>query len=177
MPTYNLIEYSNSYLDTLGSLWQFKRDEQNMNNGNPAYVITADSESFKYKSSFLKPVQDGLFLGCSWMRGEQKGPPSLKSVTLILQWWNLAAIIPYLRKKQKIYDPHDTPLEFCIFSLQISKFCYIKKHRYRFYFDIWFLILSNFFESIKIVLGNMVTISMMSVKMATLGLLKIAILK
>ena len=99
------------------------------------------------------------------------------SVTLILQWWNLAAIIPYLRKKQKIYDPHDTPLEFCIFSLQISKFCYIKKHRYRFYFDIWFLILSNFFESIKIVLGNMVTISMMSVKMATLGLLKIAILK
>ena len=86
MPTYNLIEYSDSCSDTLGSLWQFKRDEQNMNNGNPAYVTTADSESFKYKSSFLKPVQHGLFLGCSWMGGGgQKGPPSLKSVTLTLQ--------------------------------------------------------------------------------------------
>ena len=27
MPMYNLIEYSDNYLDTLGSLWQFKRDE------------------------------------------------------------------------------------------------------------------------------------------------------
>ena len=26
MPMYNLIEYSNSYSDTSGSLWQFKRD-------------------------------------------------------------------------------------------------------------------------------------------------------
>ena len=50
---YNLIEYSNNYSDTSGSLWQFKTDEQNMNNGNPANVTTADSSSFKYKSSFL----------------------------------------------------------------------------------------------------------------------------
>ena len=27
MPMYNLIEYSNNYSDTSGSLWQFKRDE------------------------------------------------------------------------------------------------------------------------------------------------------
>ena len=27
MPMYNLIEYSDNYLDTSGSLWQFKRDE------------------------------------------------------------------------------------------------------------------------------------------------------
>ena len=27
MPMYNLIEYSDNYSDTLGSLWQFKRDE------------------------------------------------------------------------------------------------------------------------------------------------------
>ena len=26
MPMYNLIEYSNSYSDTSGSLWQFERD-------------------------------------------------------------------------------------------------------------------------------------------------------
>ena len=29
MPLYNLIEYSNNYFDTSGSLWKFKRDEQN----------------------------------------------------------------------------------------------------------------------------------------------------
>ena len=35
----------------------------------------------------LNPIQDGLFRGCSRM-----GPPSLKSVTHILQWWNLAQL-------------------------------------------------------------------------------------
>ena len=49
MPMYNLIEYSDNYSDTSGSLWQFKRDEQNMKNGNPANFTTADSSSFKYK--------------------------------------------------------------------------------------------------------------------------------
>ena len=35
-----------------------------MNNGNPADVTTADSSSFKYKSSFFKTLEDddnGLF--------------------------------------------------------------------------------------------------------------------
>ena len=53
MPMYNLIEYSNNYSDTSGSLWQFKSDEQNMNNNNPVNVTTADSLSFKYKSSCI----------------------------------------------------------------------------------------------------------------------------
>ena len=64
MPMYNLIEYSNNYSDTSGSLWQFKTDEQNMNNGNPANVTTADSSSFKYKSSLFKPpiaTHNGVF--------------------------------------------------------------------------------------------------------------------
>ena len=56
MPMYNLIEYSDNYSDTSGSLWQFKRVEQNMNNGNPANFTTADSTSFKYKSSFFNPL-------------------------------------------------------------------------------------------------------------------------
>ena len=33
MPMYNLIEYSDNYSDTSGSLWQFKRDEI-INNAN-----------------------------------------------------------------------------------------------------------------------------------------------
>ena len=52
---YNLLEYSDNYADSSGSLWQFKRDELNMTNtGNPADVTTAGSSSLKYKSSLLK---------------------------------------------------------------------------------------------------------------------------
>ena len=39
MPMYNLIEYSNNYSDTSGSLWQFKRDESPVTAaGNPNHV-------------------------------------------------------------------------------------------------------------------------------------------
>ena len=41
MPIYNLIEYSDNYSKTSGSLWQYYRDEPNDN--------LADSESFKTK--------------------------------------------------------------------------------------------------------------------------------
>ena len=41
MPVYNLIEYSNNYVKTSGSLWQCYRDEPNNN--------LANSESFKFK--------------------------------------------------------------------------------------------------------------------------------
>ena len=41
MPMYNLIEYSDNYSKTSGSLWQYYKDEPNDN--------LADSESFKSK--------------------------------------------------------------------------------------------------------------------------------
>ena len=47
--------------------------------------------------------------------------------------------------------------------------------RYRLHFGTLFLILLIFFESLKIVLINMVTILMMSAKMATVGLIKIKV--
>ena len=49
MAMYNLIEYSDNYSDTSGSLWQFKRDEIEENNN-----LTVDnSSSFKYKSNII----------------------------------------------------------------------------------------------------------------------------
>ena len=52
---YNLIEYSDNYFDTSGSLWQFKRDEIEVD-----VDLTVDAQhvpnnlsSFKYKSSFI----------------------------------------------------------------------------------------------------------------------------
>ena len=48
VPMYNLIEYSDNYADSSGSLWQFKRDEQNMTNArNLDDAATASLSSFK----------------------------------------------------------------------------------------------------------------------------------
>ena len=53
MSMYKLIEYSDNYSDTLGSLWRFKRDETE---GNVDLTVNAqhilnNSSSFKCKSS------------------------------------------------------------------------------------------------------------------------------
>ena len=46
MPMYSLTEYVNNYWKTLGTLWQYYRDDPNGN-------IT-ESESFKYKIKITK---------------------------------------------------------------------------------------------------------------------------
>ena len=50
MPMYNLLEYSDNYSDTSGSVWQFKRDEIT-NNAD----VTNDNNapSFKYKANLI----------------------------------------------------------------------------------------------------------------------------
>ena len=49
MAMYNLIEYSDNYSDTLGSLWQFKRDEIT----NNADVSNDNAPSFKDKANLI----------------------------------------------------------------------------------------------------------------------------
>ena len=61
------------------------------------------------------------------------------------------------------------------FSLEISKFCYIKKYMHRLHFDTKFLIRLTFLESLKIALLKKVKILMMSAKIATPGLLKVKV--
>ena len=59
MPMYNVIEYSDNYADSSGSLYQFKRDESPMNDaGNPNNVALDNSTFFKYKASFLGKATD-----------------------------------------------------------------------------------------------------------------------
>ena len=50
MPMRNLIEYSNNYSDTSGSLWHFKRDKVPVNNAD---MSIDNSESFKYKAALV----------------------------------------------------------------------------------------------------------------------------
>ena len=96
----------------------------------------------------------GFFGGMhGWGEREQKGPTSLKSVTHILQWRNLAQL--YLTKnRSKKYVHQVTHLlssaDLNNFSPEISKFCYIKKCMYRLHFDTKFLIILTFLQSLKI---------------------------
>ena len=46
MPMYNLLEYSQNYRKTTGSLWNYYRDE-------PSNPLSSNSESFKYKTSIV----------------------------------------------------------------------------------------------------------------------------
>ena len=59
MLMYNLIEYSDDYADSSGSLYQFKRDESPMNDdNNPLNVALDNSTFFKYKVSLLGKATD-----------------------------------------------------------------------------------------------------------------------
>ena len=54
MPMYNLIEYSDNYSDTSGSLWQFKRDKIT----NNADVNNDNAPSFKYKTNLIGNTEE-----------------------------------------------------------------------------------------------------------------------
>ena len=54
MPLYNLLEYSNNYSDTSGSLWQFKRDEVTDENND---LVIDNSQSFKCKAALMEKQQ------------------------------------------------------------------------------------------------------------------------
>ena len=53
-PMYNLLEYSDNYQDSTGSLYQFKRDEPPDNNAN----VANDTTSLVYKSKLIKGTDD-----------------------------------------------------------------------------------------------------------------------
>ena len=57
MPRYNLIEYSDIYSDTSGSLWQFKRDGVPAGNAN---LSINSSQSFIYKAALLEKTADAV---------------------------------------------------------------------------------------------------------------------
>ena len=91
----------------------------------------------KFKANILALFRMDLF-GATHGWGRGKKEPSLKSVTRILPWWNLAQL--YLTKRwSKKHINHVThSLSFAdvsIFSPEISNFCCIKKCRFRLHFS------------------------------------------
>ena len=55
VPMYNLIEYSDNYSDTSGSLWQFKSDEDPAKHAD---LSTDNSESFRYQATLVGKTAD-----------------------------------------------------------------------------------------------------------------------
>ena len=54
MPMYNLLEYSKNYRKTIGSIYNYYRDElTNDNNNNFANRNVANSNTFKYKIKII----------------------------------------------------------------------------------------------------------------------------
>ena len=54
MPVYNLIEYSDNYSKTSGSLWQCYRDEPSVNDDSVINNFTGNNASFKFKQKITK---------------------------------------------------------------------------------------------------------------------------
>ena len=114
-------------------------------------------------------------------RGVAKSPLLPKICHTYPTMIQFGTVIPYIGKSQKyIYINNVThprsSADIKFFLTEFSKFCYIKKCRYRLHFDTQFLILLTFIEFLKIVLTNITTILMMPAKMATPGLLKIKVI-
>ena len=99
MPMYNLIEYSDNYSDTSGSLWQFKRDEieGDVDLTVDAQHIPNNSSSFKYKSSFItnrngvKIVVPLKYLSNFWRSLEM--PLINCNIELSLEWYAKCVLI------------------------------------------------------------------------------------
>ena len=103
------------------------------------YVPRSQYTKILHVSGILTLFRMGFFGAAQeWERGGGKYPSSLKSVTHILQWWKLAQLYLTQRRSKKYINHVTHPLssaDISIFSPKISKFCYIKKYRYRLHFD------------------------------------------
>ena len=96
--------------------------------------------------------QDGPFQGCLRKMGGGQGKkaylPKICQTSYKDENWH-SYNLP--KEDPKIHESRDTPLSSAdiIFSPEISKFCYIKKYKYRLHFDILFLILLTFWGVLK----------------------------
>ena len=74
MPMYNLVEYSDNYSDTSGSLWHFKRYETT----NNADVSNDNAPSFKYKANLI---------GNTEVNGPKNGVKIAVSLKYLSSFW------------------------------------------------------------------------------------------
>ena len=121
----------------------------------------------------------GLFGAAhGWGRVKKASLPKIwhKYPTMI----RLDTVVPYLKKIQKIYKSRDIHSELCWhqhFFTGNQQIILYQEIQIKIAFSYIISNLLTFFESLKISLIQMVTILLMSAKMATLGLLKLKAFK
>ena len=112
---------------------------------------------------------------------DQKAPPLYKICHTCPTMMKLGTIIPYLKKILKnIWITWHTPrflLTSAFFNRKSATFVISRNTNTYFIliYNVWYIILLTFFESLKVALINKVAILLMSAKFLTLGLLKIKV--
>ena len=134
MPMYNLIEYSDSYAKTTGSLWQYCKDIPARSNANNAIIIFSEdniTDSFKFKAKITGQTgNDGTkdaeimvplkYLSNFWRTLEM---PLIKcEVNLILTWLSRCVVIATAVQKQAaIFEITDTKLYVPVITLSTQE--------------------------------------------------------
>ena len=126
MPMYNLIEYSNNYSKTLGSLWQYYRDEPTLNNAGASDSFPGYKASFKCKEKLAGSKEDNgtkavqiivpLKYLSNFSRILQK-PWNNCEIKLILRWSESFVIYNTATKQDTTFARNDTKLHVLVLTL------------------------------------------------------------
>ena len=130
-----ILNYKHKIVTTLR---RSEHHEQEQMKGNTSEVI----EWLYQKQSNIRKIINSsmvnLFRIDLFAPPPPRSPLSLNSVAQILQSWNLEKLYHTQRRSKKYMNhltEHLSSAEISIFSPEISKFCFIKKYRYRLHFD------------------------------------------
>ena len=134
MPMYNLIEYSDNYAKTSGSLWQYCKDIPARNNNNNAIIIFAENnltDSFNFKVKFTgqtgnngtKDVEIMVplkYLSNFWRTLEM--PLINCEVNLILTWSSTCVLVATnIQKQNATFAITDTKLDVPVITLSTQE--------------------------------------------------------
>ena len=129
MPMYNLIEYSNNYSKTLGSLWQYYRDEPTLNNAGASDSFPGYKTAFKCKEKLAGSKEDNatkavqiiapLKYLSNFSRILQK-PWNNCEIKLILRWSENCVIYNTATKQDTTFARNDTKLHVLVLTLSVD---------------------------------------------------------
>ena len=133
MPMYNLIEYSDNYAKTTGSLWQYCKDilAQDNNNEITEFTLVNTTDSFKFKAKITGQTEDDgtkdveimvplIYLSNFWRALEM--PLINCEVNLILTWSSTCVLISTnIPNQAAIFEITDTKLYVPVVTLSTQE--------------------------------------------------------
>ena len=133
MPMYNLIEYSDNYAKTTGSLWQYCKDIPARNNNNEIteFALGNTTDSFKFKAKITGQTEDDgtkdveimvplKYLSNFWRTLEM--PLINCEVNLILTWSSACVLISTnIPNQAAIFEITDTKLYVPVVTLSTQE--------------------------------------------------------